>query len=240
MSIPRSTVMKPQTLIALCSISLSFTNAADAKPIEKVNPKNFRPRATGPTLGLGVGVSVPSDQLDTFILRIRMNENLTIELMINYNQFSSSEETISTFEETDPETGEELGNTTTSSTVVNTDLSSLGGGLMMRYRFGKRGNTDLNAIAGIGYLQYSTETTTEGVQGKDLDSGSTLSVNAGMGMENYFAPKWSAGFDVTTPVYQNGITSNTPRDSITESTVSSTTTGLSFAPTFRIMLAHYF
>ena len=232
--------MKRLFFIALSSAFLSTINVAEAKPKQDNNPNNYRPRAKGPTLGLGVGVSVPSDQLDTFILRIRMNSNLTIEPMVNYNQYSSVDDTTSTLNEIDPDTGLETGDTITSTTVVNTDLNSLGGGLMMRYRFGKRGNTDLTAIGGVGYIQYTTETSTDGVDGKDVESGNTMSVHTGLGMENFFAPKWSAGFDVTTPIYQTGHTESIPRDALSEPTVTADTTGLSFAPTFRIMLAHYF
>ena len=72
----------------------------------------------------------------------------------------------------------------------------------------------------------------EGVEGKVESSGNSMVANLGLGMESFFAPKWSAGFDVTTPIYQN-----------TTSTATSTTSesvGMAFAPSFKIMLAHYF
>ena len=108
----------------------------------------------------------------------------------------------------------------------------MGGGLSMRYRVGRHGNTDLNAIAGVGYVQFDSETSVEGVQGKVQSSGDSMVANLGLGMESFFAPKWSAGFDVTTPIYQ---TTNSSATSTTSESV-----GMAFAPSFKIMLAHYF
>ena len=102
----------------------------------------------------------------------------------------------------------------------------------MRYRVGRHGNTDLNAIAGVGYVQFDSETSVEGVQGKVQSSGDSMVANLGVGMESFFAPKWSAGFDVTTPIYQ---TTNSSATSTTSEVV-----GMAFAPSFKIMLAHYF
>ena len=70
--------MSWKSLVSLVGLSL-FSSVAEAKPQANNNPNNFRPRAEGPTLGLGVGMSVPSDSLDIFALRIRMNPNLIIE-----------------------------------------------------------------------------------------------------------------------------------------------------------------
>ena len=192
--------MSWKSLVSLVGLSL-FSSVAGAKPQANNNPNNFRPRAEGPTFGLGVGMSVPSDSLDIFALRIRMNPNLIIEPMLHYSQFSGMETTTTTMDEIDPASGETTGNTTNSETTTTTDFNSLGGGLAMRYRFGRRGNTDLQAIGGVGYVQASSESSVNGVAGADVMETTSLAVNAGIGVEN-FAPKWSAGFDLTTPLYQ--------------------------------------
>ena len=116
----------------------------------------------------------------------------------------STSETVTIVDASDP--------SISTSTVTNTDMSTMGGGLSMRYRVGRHGNTDLNAIAGVGYVQFDSESSVEGVQGKVQSSGSSMVANLGLGMESFFAPKWSAGFDVTTPVYQTTNSSATSRN----------------------------
>ena len=211
-------------IFGLCVLSVLTLNTAEAQPKLKTPKKsNFRPDKSMTTIGLGVGMSVPSEQLDTFILRIRINPNFTLEPMVNLTQISTSETTI-IIDASDSSISNE--------TVTNTDVSTMGGGLSMRYRVGRHDNTDLNAIAGLGYVQFDSETSVEGVQGKVESSGNSMVANLGLGMESFFAPKWSAGFDVTTPVYQ---TTNS-----TATSTSSETVGMAFAPSFKIMLAHYF
>jgi hypothetical protein len=217
--------MSFQQFFGLCALSILSLNTADAKPNNGKNAQanNFRPEANRATIGLGVGVSVPSEALDTFILRVRINPNFTLEPMINLMQMSSSE-TTTLIDATDP--------TITTSTTSNTDLSTRGGGLAMRYRVGRHGNTDLNAIAGVGYASYTSENTVEGVQGKTTTAGTSTVANLGLGMENFFAPRWSAGFDLTTPIYQSTTGTATSTDSLS--------TSMAIAPSFKIMLAHYF
>lgn len=211
-------------VFGLCALSMFALNSAEAQPKLKIGKKtNLRPDKSMTTLGLGVGMSVPSEQLDTFILRIRVNPNFTLEPMVNLTQISTSE-TTTIIDATDP--------SISTTTVTNTDVSTMGGGLSMRYRVGRHDNTDLNAIAGVGYVQFNSETSVEGVQGKVQSSGNSMVANLGLGMESFFAPKWSAGFDVTTPIYQ---TTNS-----TATSTSSETVGMAFAPSFKIMLAHYF
>ncbi len=212
--------------LCLLGLSLLTLNSASAKPKGKgklFKPVNHRPDPNRASLGFGVGMSVPSDQLDTFILRIRVNPNFTLEPMVNMMQMSTAE-TTTIVDATDP--------TISTSTTSNTDLSTLGGGLAMRYRVGRHGNTDLNAIAGIGYAEFSSETSIDGQSGKTTSSGSSTAANLGLGMESFFAPRWSAGFDVTTPVYQTTSSQGTSTESIS--------TSMAFAPSFKIMLAHYF
>lgn len=213
-----------QRLFGIFALSLLTINTASAKPkLMKGKNANFRPDPNRTTLGLGVGMSVPSEQLDTFIFRVRVNPNFTLEPMVNMTQMSTTE-TTTIVDATDP--------SISSSTVTNTDLSTMGGGLSMRYRVGRSGNTDLNAIAGVGYVQFDSETSVEGVAGKAQSSGDSMAANIGLGMESFFAPKWSAGFDVTTPIYQS--TNSTATSSTSQSV------GMAFAPSFKIMLAHYF
>ena len=216
--------MTIQKILGICALSIFTLNTAEAKPVlKKSKQANFRPDPKRTTLGLGVGVSVPSEQLDTFIFRLRINPNFTLEPMVNMTQMSTSE-TTTIVDATD--------SSITTTTVTSTDMSTMGAGLSMRYRVGRHGNTDLNAIAGVGYVQYDSESSIEGVQGKTSNSGDSMAANLGLGMESFFAPKWSAGFDVTTPIYQT-----------TSSTATSTTSesvGMAFAPSFKIMLAHYF
>lgn len=218
--------MNVTKIFCLLSISLLSLNTASAKPKGKgkiFKPANHRPDPKRASLGFGVGMSVPSEQLDTFILRIRVNPNFTLEPMVNMMQMSTSE-TTTTVDATDP--------SLSTSSTSNTDLSTLGGGLAMRYRVGRHGNTDLNAIAGIGYAEFSSETSIEGQSGKTTLSGSSTAANLGLGMESFFAPRWSAGFDVTTPVYQTSSSQGVSTESIS--------TSMAFAPSFKIMLAHYF
>lgn len=215
--------MSIQKLMGLFALSLLTLNSADAKPKGKKKQMNYRPDANRPTLGLGVGMSVPSEQLDTFILRVRINPNFTLEPMINLTQMSSSETTTIT-DATDP--------SISSSTTTNTDMSTMGGGLAMRYRIGRHGTTDMNAIAGLGYATYTSETSVEGVTGKTVTTGEATVANLGLGMESFFAPRWSAGFDVTTPIYQTSTSEATSTESMS--------TGMALAPSFKIMLAHYF
>lgn len=211
--------------LGFCALSIFSLNTAEAKPFKgkKAQANNFRPEANRTTLGLGVGVSVPSEQLDTFILRVRINPNFTLEPMVSLMQMSSSE-TTTLVDATDP--------SISTSTTSNTDLSTLGGGLAMRYRVGRHGNTDLNAIAGVGYASYTSENTIDGVQGNTTTSGSSTVANLGLGMENFFAPRWSAGFDLTTPIYQTTTSTATSTDGLS--------TSMALAPSFKIMLAHYF
>ena len=220
--------------------SMLFGSFAEAKPNQNNNPNNYRPRAEGATLGLGVGVSVPSDSLDTYALRIRMNPNLIIEPMLHYTQYSGTETSITTMDEIDPASGDPTGETTTSSLTTTTDFSSLGAGLGMRYRIGRRGNTDLQAIGGVGYVNASSSSKVNGVDGSDQLETTSIAVNAGIGVENFFAPKWSAGFDLTTPVYQTNSTSSTPADVLESATTTGETSGVALSPSLRIMLVHYF
>lgn len=215
--------MSIQKFIGLFTLSLLTLNAADANPKGKKKQINYRPEANRPTLGLGVGMSVPSEQLDTFILRIRINPNFTLEPMVNFTQITSSETTTIT-DATDP--------SVSTSTTTTTDLNTRGGGLAMRYRIGRHGTTDMNAIAGLGYATYTSETSVEGSTGKTTSTGEATVANIGLGMESFFAPRWSAGFDVTTPIYQNSSSKATSTESMS--------TGMALAPSFKIMLAHYF
>lgn len=231
--------MSLKSLVPLVFLSVLYSSTADAKPQDN-NPNNYRPRAEGPTLGLGVGMSVPSDSLDVFALRIRMNPNFIIEPMLHYSQFSGMETTTTTMEEIDPASGNATGNTTTSSTTSTTNFNSLGGGLSMRYRFGRRGNTDLQAIGGVGYVQASSESSVNGIPGADVMETTSMAVNAGIGIENFFAPKWSAGFDLTTPLYQTTQNSTTPADELESTINSGESSGITLSPSVRIMLVHYF
>ena len=216
--------MSVPKILGLCALSFFTVNSAEAKPnLKNAKQANLRPDPARTTLGLGVGMSVPSEQLDTFILRVRINPNFTLEPMVNMTQMSTSE-TTTIIDATDP--------SISTTTVTNTDVSTMGGGLSMRYRIGRHENTDLNAIAGIGYVQFDSENSVEGVQGKVESSGDSMVANLGLGMESFFAPKWSAGFDVTTPIYQNTTS--------TATSISSESVGMAFAPSFKIMLAHYF
>ena len=212
-----------RSLSILTLISTLSINSAFAKEDQAADFQNFRPSPQGKTVGMGVGITVPSDKLDTFILRVRMSPTLTLEPMLNYSSMSSSD----TQKIEDPTDA-----TKTIDTTTTTDFSSMGGGLSMRYRVGKHGNTDLNAIAGVGYVQYSSESKIEGVEGKSTATGSSTVANIGLGMESFIAPKWSAGFDATTPIYA--------MSSGASDTAESSSTSMAFAPTFRLMLAHYF
>ena len=232
--------MSIKSLVPVVALTLLCSSVAEAKPQANNNPNNFRPRNEGPTLGLGVGMSVPSDSLDVYALRIRMNPNLIIEPMLHYSQFSGMETTTTTMEEIDPTSGEATGNTTTSETTTTTDFNSLGGGLAMRYRFGRRGNTDLQAIGGVGYVKASSESSVNGVAGADVMETTSMAVNAGIGVENFFAPKWSAGFDLTTPLYQTNQNSSTPADELDSAMTSGESSGMTLSPSVRIMLVHYF
>ena len=215
-------------------ILASFPITAEAEA------NNFRPRAKGLTFGLGVGVSVPSDQLDTYIYRLRVNPKLTVEPMINIGKTTTENRSITTMNSIDPDTFEETGETETSELVTNTATNWLGAGLSLRYRVAKRGNTDVQAIVGAGYLKTEAETSIEGITGSTDETSTSLSGNIGVGMENFFAPKWSAGVDVTTPIYNQVTMASTPVDNLTAPIENSTGTGTLLSPSFRLMLTHYF
>lgn len=233
--------MSFKSMFHVMALALAFSPIVEAKPkAPDNNPNNFRPRAEGPTLGLGVGMSVPSESLDIYALRVRMNPNLIIEPMLHYSKLSASEVATTTMEEIDPASGDPTGDTTTSESTTNTDFSSLGGGLTMRYRFGRRGNTDLQAIGGVGYVQAGSESRTVGIEGSNIMGTTSMAVNAGVGVENFFAPKWSAGFDMTTPLYQVTQSTSTPADVMDSPITTSETSGIAISPTLRIMLVHYF
>lgn len=221
-------------LSALILASLPITAEAEA------NANNFRPRAKGLTFGLGVGMSVPSSGLDTYIYRLRVNPKLTIEPMLNIGKTTSEDSITTTMNEIDPDTGDETGSTTTSTSVTNIAMNWLGGGVSLRYRVAKRGNTDVQAIGGVGYLKMDSETSIEGITGSSIEESTSLSANVGVGMENFFAPKWSAGVDVTTPIYSQSTSSSTPVDTLLETTSTGTGTGTLLSPSFRLMLTHYF
>ena len=230
--------MLPLVLLAVSPLT------ADAKPKgkkepQKANPNNYRPRNQGTTFGMGVGMSVPSSGLDTYIFRIRANPNLTIEPMINTGKTTSETTTTTTTPEVD-DTGAETGDTTSTNTSSTTEASWFGGGVTVRYRVAKRGNTDVQALAGAGYVQTDSETTVQDVAGSDLETSTSLSANIGLGMESFFAPKWSAGVDVTTAIYNQGSSTTNPLDPLTENITSTTGTGNLFSPSFRLMLTHYF
>ena len=129
-----------------------------------------------------------SEQLDTFILRIRVNPNFTLEPVVNMTQMSTSE-TTTIIDATDP--------SISTTTVTNTDVSTIGGGPQYAISHWTPRKYRLNAIAGVGYVQFDSETSVEGVKGKVESSGDSMVANLGLGMESFFAPKWSAGFDVT-------------------------------------------
>ena len=56
---------------------------------------DFRPVHKTPTFGLGVGMSVPSSGLDTYVYRVRINADIMIEPMVNLGS-ATSEETATT------------------------------------------------------------------------------------------------------------------------------------------------
>lgn len=220
-------------LSALILASLPITAEAET------NTNNFRPRAKGLTFGLGVGMSVPSSGLDTYIYRLRVNPKLTIEPMLNIGKTTSEDSITTTMPKLD-DAGAPTEETTTSTSVTNTAMNWLGGGVSLRYRVAKRGNTDVQAIGGVGYLKMDSETSIEGITGSSIEESTSLSANVGVGMENFFAPKWSAGVDVTTPIYSQSTSSSTPVDTLLETTSTGTGTGTLLSPSFRLMLTHYF
>lgn len=238
--------MQKLVLLSLSTLALTFSGVAEAKKPKNADdqnnadhPNNFRPKKN-PTLGLGVGISVPSNQLDTFILRARISPDLTLEPMLNFGSMTGVSTSTITMDEIDPATGASTGNTTTSSTTTTSDTSWMGAGLGVRYRVAKRGNTDLQGLLGAGYGKQTTEDKTDGVQGKNTSESSTMSLNVGLGMENFFAPKWSAGFDVTTPVYTTLTGTTTPIDTSVTAKTETDGTSKAFSPSFRLMLTHYF
>lgn len=217
---------------------------AEAKPkgnkgAKKENPNNYRPRNNGPTYGMGVGMSVPSNGLDTYIFRVRVNPSLTIEPMVNIGKTTAETTTTITTPEVD-EDGAETGNTTSSDSKSTTNSSWVGGGLSVRYRIAKRGNTDLQVLGGAGYLKTDSDMTIQDVDGTETETSTSLSANVGVGMENFFAPKWSAGVDITTPIYNQVTSTSNPIDPVVDNIVSTTGTGNLFSPSFRLMLTHYF
>jgi hypothetical protein len=198
---------------------------------------NFRPSTKdGPTFGFGVGMSVPSSGLDTYIYRIRINPNMTIEPMLNLGS-ATSEVSTSTVTDVLDDDLVPTGETETTTTTTETSNSWVGGGLQVRYRLAKKGNTDFQTILGAGYLQTSSEESVAGVDGTSTDENSTIAVNIGAGLESYFAPKWSAGVDITTPVYTQITSTTTPTSGETEEGTGSV---MAFSPSFRLMLTHYF
>lgn len=198
---------------------------------------NYRPGTkNGPTFGFGVGTSVPSSGLDTYIYRIRLNPNMTIEPMLNIGS-ATSEVSTTTMTDVLDENGIPTGETEATTSITETSNSWWGGGLHIRYRLAKKGNTDFQTIVGAGYVQTSSEESIQGVDGTDTEENSSLSVNLGAGLESYFAPKWSAGFDVTTAVYSQITSETNPSSGANEEGTGSV---MAFSPTFRLMLTHYF
>jgi hypothetical protein len=198
---------------------------------------NFRPSTKdGPTFGFGVGMSVPSSGLDTYIYRVRLNPNMTLEPMLNLGS-ATSEITTSTVSDVLDEDLNPTGETQTTTSTTETSNNWVGGGLQVRYRLAKKGNTDFQTIVGAGYVQNSTEESVEGVDGTTETENSSISVNIGAGLESFFAPKWSAGVDVTTPAYTQITSSTAPVSGENEEGTGSVMT---FSPTFRLMLTHYF
>jgi hypothetical protein len=213
---------------------------ADAKPPKKSrkakkhqqqNINNYRPQQNGLTFGMGVGMSVPSNQLDNFVYRLRFNRDVMLEPMLNMGKSSSELRTITT---TDVTTGE------TSTQIESAESQWFGGGLALRYRMAKHGNTDFQAIGGLNYLKTETTGTIQGISGSSLNSEAALSANLGLGLESFFANKWSAGFDVTTPIYTQSNTTYRPIDTSLEPRRKTETTSNQFDPTFKIVLTHYF
>lgn len=224
--------MKRFTILPLLILA-AFPLHAEGK--EDDNSNNYRPRSKSPTVGMGVGMSVPSSGLDTYILRIRVNPNLMIEPMINAGKTTTdTTTTITTPSVDDPE------KTETTDSLSSTESSWVGGGLSIRYRIVKRGNTDIQALGGAGYVETESTTTIKDFSGTQISTSTSLSANIGIGMENFFAPKWSAGFDVTTAIYNQSTSAYTPIDPLVEDITSTTGSGNLFSPSFRLMLAHYF
>lgn len=227
-------------LLLLTSLTLltlsqpAFAGKKDKEPADNAN--NFRPKPN-PTLGLGVGQTVGAGQLDTYTLRVRMNPNLMIEPMLMAGKASSTMTETTVTNEIDPNTGAATGNQTTESSETTTDTSWMGGNLGVRYRIARRGNTDVAFLGNVAYAKGNAESKTQGVTETDTYTQSGLGANIGVGMESFFAPKWSAGFDLTTSIYSTS-TSN----GVTMSGDKSDATGTSnaFNPTMRLMLVHYF
>jgi hypothetical protein len=204
---------------------------------------DFRPVHKTPTFGLGVGMSVPSSGLDTYVYRIRINADIMVEPMVNLGS-ATSEETATTEQQAldadgNPEVDSD-GNPVMENvnTVTEIENSWIGGGVHVRYRFAHRGNTDFQAIGGVGYVSNTTETSVQDVEGIDEEGTSSLSANLGVGLESFFASKWSAGVDVTTPIYtqmkSNVNPSGTGNNTVTVMGVTA------FSPSFRLMLTHYY
>ena len=183
------------------------------------------------TFGFGVGMTFPSDgmQLNTMAWRLRLNNKLTIEPMFGYNQTESSSAVSSAVVDDDGEESTEI-----VTTVAGT--STLDGSLNVRYNLLERGPTDFYLLGGVGYAQYSTDTSVEGSEELLEERGSILAVSVGAGLEGFVAPKWSAGIDLFTPVYTmvNGTTTGGDEDK------EESGSAISVDPTFRLMLTHYF
>ena len=191
-----------------------------------------------PSVGVGVGVSVPSAPigLNAASVRFRLSSKFAVEPMVVVRNASTKEAH-------DAEDND--GDTTSVSTTTTPEF-----GAQARIIAGRRGPVDLNALIGAGI---SNSTSRQRVEFGDpeLDeptyepsSATSVNLSAGLGVEAFLKQQWSVGMDANVPLV--GVTSratpSTPTDPDNDDIdrQSSTSLNLGWAPRVTVFTHIYF
>ena len=214
---------------SLPALLLAFSMDAAAEDGQK--------RASSPTYGVGVGLTAPSDalSLNTISIRYRQSKKITIEPMLGYTSGTSTTTTTTTTSTIDEEGNEA---SVTSESEQTSEAAFLEAGMNLRYSIARRDTVDAYALVGGSFTSYSTDTTTDGVDGSTVEDVSAMAVYYGIGLENWLNPHCSASFDVFSVGYSDISTETTTPGGVSDSSSSSTVLG--FDPQVRVMMHIYF
>lgn len=206
--------------LALATLLWSFGSAAHAQ----ADDPDLRPAT--PSLGIGVGVTVPSAPLgiNTASLRIRINTAVAIEPALEWTRVTVEQD-------------QDSGGATSSSTSESTSLDFEING---RFAVATRGAVDLEVLGGLAFGTSDSEDDPEGPSNTQTSSGSDVGLQVGVGLEAFRGEHWSCSLDGLGRLVSvsKSHTENEGNDSSTDS--KTTAISLPLDPTVRAMVHLYF
>lgn len=183
-------------------------------------------RPLPPTIGIGLGVTVPSSPLgiNTASARLRVADAMTLEPTLGFRLVRGGTTT-------------EVG---TESTETRTTDQEIFVGTNLRYHFNMAGRADAVALVGAGVDLDTTTLDPEGASNDTITRSTTFQTHWGLGVEYFVNENWSVSADAMNPLLALGTTSVDDEGSTTETTSTSLTVAAMWRPTVRMMAHLYF